>query len=155
MYKKSFNFFSWYPEERKNIAQWIFFATLPLSLPFVRFYLGTKRSADLMVEKSTIFNYVYQPLASLMIKYDMFFLLQSIYFLIFGFQCDVFSQSRRIRNEELLTDYICSFFTRIFALWAFQCVEIIFGGSLQWRQRHFWYWRDFQTQQSASTLFEY
>ena len=73
MYKKSFNFFSWYPEERKNIAQWIFFATLPLSLPFVRFYLGTKRSADLMVEKSTIFNYVYQPLASLMIKYDIFF----------------------------------------------------------------------------------
>lgn len=78
-----------------------------------------------------------------------------VYFLIFGFQCDVFSQSRRIRNEELLTDYICSFFTWIFALWAFQCVEIIFGGSLQWRQRHFWYWRDFQTQQSASTLFEY
>ena len=60
--------FSWYPEERKNIRQWIFFVTLPFSLPFVRFYLGIQRSVDLIVEKSTIFNYVYQPLSSLMIK---------------------------------------------------------------------------------------
>jgi len=58
----------WYPEERKNIRQWIFFVTLPFSLPFVRFYLGIQRSVDLIVEKSTIFNYVYQPLSSLMIK---------------------------------------------------------------------------------------